>query len=269
MPDNTPRPPQHQPWEHGWAPDTSRAPGTRRLWLAGALAVATVAACVAATAVNDRGSEPKATSSVTGTPTDDGPGLLSFGSPRASTAAPPKGRTAMPSVTPSATASPAPTAHSEPGPAKSPAHHGSSAKPSADRRSVRSLNYPDRYWHVTGDDVKLDPVASPSDRRSATFKLVKGLSDARCRSFVTADGDYLRHRDFLLRAEPDDGSPPFRQDATFCPRTSAFTGATMLESVNYPGRFLRHQNFRLRLDPYRNTDLYRADSAFLLVDGLG
>ncbi|MFF7974741.1 AbfB domain-containing protein [Streptomyces sp. NPDC007905] len=58
------------------------------------------------------------------------------------------------------------------------------------------------------------------------------------------------------------------QDAVFCPRTSSFSGAVMLESVNYPGRFLRHQDFRLGLDPYQNTDLYRADSAFLLVDGV-
>ena len=45
MPDNASRSPQDRPvWEDGWAPDTSRAPGTRRLWLAGGLAVATVVA---------------------------------------------------------------------------------------------------------------------------------------------------------------------------------------------------------------------------------
>ncbi|WP_234426270.1 AbfB domain-containing protein, partial [Streptomyces kebangsaanensis] len=89
-----------------------------------------------------------------------------------------------------------------------------------------------------------------------------------CHSFATADGGYLRHRGFLLRAEPDDGSALFRQDATFCPRVSAHAGAVMLESVNHPGRFLRHQNFQLRLDPYQSGDLYVADSAFRLVDGL-
>ncbi|MEU1404694.1 AbfB domain-containing protein [Streptomyces sp. NPDC005728] len=270
MPENTPHPPQPQPWESGWTPDTSRAPGTRRLWLAGALAVATVAACVTAIAVTDSAPRQQTTPPVTGAPVDDGPGLLSFVSPSASTPAPPKGKAAMSSVTPSVTASSASTdtAGSTPEPAKSRPPHRSSPKPAADRRSVRSLNYPDRYWHIAGDYVKLDPVGSPSARSAATFRLVKGLSDARCYSFATAGGDYLRHRGFLLRAEHDDGSRLFRQDATFCPRTSSFTGATMLESVNYPGRFLRHQNFQVRLDPYQNTDLYRADSAFLLVDGL-
>ncbi|SOD87419.1 AbfB domain-containing protein [Streptomyces sp. Ag109_G2-15] len=270
MPESTPHSPRRQPWENGWTPDTSRAPGTRRLWLAGALAVATIAACVTAIAVNDRTHDQQATPPATGAPTDNGPGLLSFASPSTSTTAPPKGNTSMTSPTPSTTASPTPThtADAKPTPAKSPAHHGSSRKPATDRRSIQSLNYPDRYWHVVGDYVKLDPVDSPSARRAATFTLVKGLSDARCYSFATADGDYLRHRNFLLRAEHNDGSRLFRQDATFCPRTSSVTGATMLESVNYPGRFLRHQNFQLKLDPYQNTDLYRADSAFRLVDGL-
>lgn len=274
MPDDTPHPPQ-QPWEHGWAPDSSRAPGTRRLWLAGALALATVAACATAMAVNGGNRREKATPAAARAAPDGGPGLLSFGSPSAGASASPEGRKAVPSPTSPAVSSPAagrspmprPTATKSPAEEGSPAH--SPTGPSAGTRSVRSVNHPDRYWHIAGDYVRLDPVGSPPDRRAATFTLVKGLGDARCYSFATADGGYLRHRDFLLRAERDDGSRLFEQDATFCPRASAFSGAVALESVNYPGRFLRHQNFRLKLDPYQDTDLYRADSAFRLVDGLG
>ncbi|KUN78619.1 alpha-L-arabinofuranosidase [Streptomyces bungoensis] len=274
MPDNTPHSPQ-QPWENGWAPDASRAPGTRRLWLAGALALATVAACVTAMAVNGRTSREEAPPAAGGAATDSGPGLLSFNSPSAGTSASPEGQKAVPSATSQAPSSPA--AHRSPSPrsdaTKAPGGQGSSthspAGPAAGTRSVRSVNYPDRYWHIAGDFVRLDPVGSSPDRRAATFTLVEGLGDASCYSFATADGGYLRHRDFLLRAERDDGSRLFEQDATFCPRASAFSGAVMLESVNYPGRFLRHQNFQLKLDPYQNTDLYRADSAFRLVDGLG
>ncbi|MFE0509036.1 AbfB domain-containing protein, partial [Streptomyces sp. NPDC058964] len=150
-----------------------------------------------------------------------------------------------------------------------PGHGGSSGpEKSSAWRSLRSVNYPDRYWHLSGGFVKLDPIGSAPARRDATFRLVDGLADASCYSFVTADGGYLRHRDFVLRAERDDGSALFGQDATFCPRASSYSGAVMLESVNYPGRFLRHQNFQLRLDQYQYSDLYRADSAFRLVDGL-
>ncbi|MEU6511704.1 AbfB domain-containing protein [Streptomyces sp. NPDC046942] len=267
MPDHTPH-----PWEHGWTADASRTPGTRRLWLAGALAIAVVTACVTALAVNSTAPRSEAAPRPPGAPTAGGPGLLSFASPSGSTTAPPKGRSGLTPVTPqTASASPQP----DPSPSKSPGGQGSSPQPKPKPApqetgtSVRSVNYPDRYWHISGDFVRLDPVGSPADRRDATFRVVKGLANSGCYSFATADGGYLRHRSFLLRAEPDDGTPLFRQDATFCPRPSPYPGATMLESVNYPGRFLRHQNFQLKLAPYQNTDLYWADSAFTLVDGLG
>lgn len=268
MPENTPHPPQ-QPWEKDSR--ASRAPALRRLWPAGALALTVLAACVTALALNDRTPERKAAPASTGTPVDDGPGLLSFASPPARTATAPNNGTGMSSPAPDTDAA-SPAARAEralPAQSTSATRHGSSPKPVEKRRSVRSLNYPDRYWHISGDYVKLDAVASPGDRRAATFTLVAGLADDRCYSFATAGGGYLRHRDFLLRAEHDDGSRLFEQDATFCPRPSSFAGAIALESVNYPGRFLRHQNFQLQLDPYQNTDLYRADSAFLLVHGLG
>ncbi|MEU6667244.1 AbfB domain-containing protein [Streptomyces sp. NPDC046727] len=239
-------------------------PRIRRLWPAAALALAAAAACVTAMALHD--DPPAKTATVT--PPDNGPGLLSFASPStapASATPPPKpaSATPSPSAPPTRTASPA-----APSPAKSPAPHSGSPKPARHGTSVRSVNYPDRYWHLGDGLVRLDPVTSAPDRRAATFTLVKGLADARCYSFATSDGTYLRHRDFLLRADSDDGSRLFEQDATFCPRGSSFSGATMLESVNYPGRFLRHQNFRLKLAAYENTGLFRADSAFLLVDGL-
>ncbi|MGY6022203.1 AbfB domain-containing protein [Streptomyces spinosirectus] len=275
MPGTTPEPPARASWENGWTPDTSRAPGTRRLWLAGTLALATIVACVTAIALMDNGHDDP--SQASGAPSSSvsatGPGLISFGTPSATggtttpatRSGPPAARTGT-----SAASDPHESAAGGSGTAKSPAARTSSpgrAKPSATHRSVRSVNYPDRYWHISGDLVKLDPVASAAARRDATFTVVKGLADASCYSFATADGTYLRHRDFLLRSERDDGSALFEQDATFCPRTSSYPGAVMLESVNYPGRYLRHRNFQLRLDPYQQSDLYRADSAFRLVGG--
>ncbi|MFF7750097.1 AbfB domain-containing protein [Streptomyces sp. NPDC007971] len=268
MPDNTPRPPQRRPWEADWEPDSARASGARRLLLAGALALTAVTACITGLAVNDGTPEPKAARPASTAPADDGPGLLSFASPPARTTGPPRSTGAMTPTPVAPQAASAPTATPKHAPAAPPERQASSPGPTPKAVSVRSLNYPDRYWHIVGDQVNLDPVPSPSDRRAATFRLVEGLFDARCYSFATAGGGYLRHRGFLLRAEHSDGSSLFRQDATFCPRTSSFTGATMLESLNYPGRFLRHQNFRLKLDPAQNSDLYRADSAFLLVDAV-
>ncbi|WP_369168471.1 AbfB domain-containing protein [Streptomyces sp. R28] len=274
MPENKSRPPQDQPWENGWAPDTSRAPGTRRLWLAGGMAVATIVACFTAIAVTHRAPDAQSRSA----PADDTasvPGLISFATPSQTT--PPTGKSGLSTAAATAkaprrqdadTPEPAP----EPKPSKSPSREGSSPAspktPATTWRSVRSVNYPDRYWHASGGYVKLDAVRGSESRADSTFELVKGLADASCYSFATTDGAYLRHRSFVLRPERDDGSALFKQDATFCARSAAYSGAVLLESVNYPGRFLRHENFQLRLDPYEHSGLYLADSAFRLVAGL-
>ncbi|WP_432139324.1 MULTISPECIES: AbfB domain-containing protein [unclassified Streptomyces] len=282
MPENEPRPPQDRPWENGWTPDSSRAPGTRRLWLAGALAVATVVACVTAIALNDRPADEtsaRATPGPSAADTRDGPGLISFASPSATAEA--SGSRPPTSATPTASASSArPTAHSGGSPAASPTTASASASPAAEptpdrpadpesyRRSVRSVNYPDRYWHVSGGPVKLERPGGSEFRADASFTVVPGLTDASCYSFATSDGRYLRHRQFVLRADRHDGSALFAQDATFCSRPSPHSGAVMLESANYPGRFLRHQSFQIRLDPYQHSDLYLADSAFRFVTAL-
>ncbi|WP_328870524.1 AbfB domain-containing protein [Streptomyces sp. NBC_00287] len=255
MPHNKSRPPQDRPWESGWAPDTSRTPGTRRLWLAGALALATIAACVTAIAVTRR---PADDLSHSATPSNSAspPGLISFASPSASTAhstspaAEPTPRTSTPRSTRTPT-------RAEPSATAEPSTASPAPKPTTTWRSVRSVNYPDRHWQMSGDRVVLG--SNPS-----AFKLLKGLAKPSCYSFATADGTYLRHRDFALRAERNDGSHLFAQDATFCPRTASHPGGIMLESVNYPGRYLRHKNFQLRLDPYQSSGLYLADSAFRL-----
>ncbi|MEU0075118.1 AbfB domain-containing protein [Streptomyces sp. NPDC006332] len=278
MPQSKSRPPSNSPWENGWVPDTSRVPGTRRLWLAGALAIATVVTCVTAVALTDQRTEAKSPVKDARPAADtSGPGLISYASNSPSSAAAPSApsgrKSGSPSARPSATTSPKPRGSASSPPAhrpKAPASHPTSSapKPSTTWRSVRSVNYPDRYWHVKGSYVGLDQVTYSSARRDATFELVKGLADASCYSFATPGGSYLRHREFVLRAEHNDGSGLFKQDATFCPRTSAVSGAVMLESVNYPGRFLRHRNFSVRLDPYQYDSGYRSDSAFRLVDGL-
>ncbi|MFI5469504.1 AbfB domain-containing protein [Streptomyces cacaoi] len=278
MPDNKSRPSQEQPWENGWAPDTSRAPGTRRLWLAGGLAVATIVACVTAIALNDKPVDDKS-GARQGQPLSDEEtegGLISFATPSASGSTTPAGKkstSASASASPKTSSSPeaqgSSTPHAPASPAASPTTKPSTPKPAATQRSVRSVNYPDRYWHVSGGLVKLDQVGGSESREDSTFTVVKGLADSSCSTFVTADGKYLRHRDFVLRAERNDGSTLFKQDATFCAVPSSYSsGAVMLESVNYPGRFLRHKNFALRLDAYGYGSNHREDFSFNLVDGL-
>ncbi|MEU4877212.1 AbfB domain-containing protein [Streptomyces sp. NPDC021608] len=283
MPINKSRPSQEEPWENGWAPDSSRAPGTRRLWLAGGLAVATIVACVTTIALNDRPGNEKTAARQGQTLSDDeteGGGLISFATPSASTSSTPKGQQSgkssvspSPSASPSPSSSPGPQGSSSPGastgpapkPTKKPADPGTGVA----RRSVQAVNYPDRYWHVSQGLVRLDAPGGSQSRADSTFEVVRGLSNGSCLSFRTDDGAYLRHRNFVLRAERNDGSALFSQDATFCVSRSSYGDTVMFQSVNYPDRMLRHQNFGLRLDPYGYNTTNRQDFMFRLVGGLG
>ncbi|MFE7898647.1 AbfB domain-containing protein [Streptomyces sp. NPDC057424] len=276
MPEDKSRPPQDRPWESGWAPDTTRAPGTRRLWLAGTLALATITACVTAITVMDTESgepEPRAAEPTTLSSSAPG-GLISFATPSKGGTEKPGADRAHPSPTPTGSAStaapsPEPQKKAPKPPKASPDPSKPPKAPSSDGISIRSVNFPDRYWRVRDGYVRLDQIGSgPEQREDATFKRVTGLSDADCHSFTTADGRYLRHRSFVLVADTDDGSSLFRKDATFCPRVWSPSGTLTLESVNYPGRFLRHRNFQLRLDRYENSHQYRSDSSFQIVSGL-
>ncbi|MET7983315.1 AbfB domain-containing protein [Streptomyces sp. NPDC005281] len=276
------------PWEAVRADDEDRLPGTRRLWLAGGLAMAVSIAVIAVISVQARPSDASSHQADNRTTADTAnPFLLGAPVAPAGGTTAPAGKDALSSPGSSRSASPDSASRSStspepsgkgsdgrPAPGKSaPAASGtaSAPRPASRLKSVQAVNYPDRYWHLSGGQVRLDPVSSSSPaatRRAASFKVVPGLAKSSCYSFATVDGSYLRHRDFVLHADRDDGSSLFREDATFCPRDSSRSGAVTLESVNYPGRFLRHRNFQLVLGRYERDRLYGEDSAFRLVGGL-
>ncbi|MDQ1039429.1 hypothetical protein QFZ75_005845 [Streptomyces sp. V3I8] len=277
-------------WETGERLEEPRIAGTRRLWLAGALLLAVLASAVTAVVLLDGDRDDSALEWTENTSAADEP--LVPAPPTVATA--PSAKSGLAAPAPSRSAAGGSSAPAEQGPAdgrgpdgagsrpdprpsasgSAPAHRPPAVPPASSRTSVRSVNYPDRYWRVGHDSVRLDRVdqvdrhGSSRTGQGTSFKLVPGLTDPDCVSFSLGDGRYLRHFRFRLRADRDDGSELFEQDATFCPRPSAFSGAVVLESVNHRGRFLRHSDFRLRLDPYENSRLFRADSAFRLVEGL-
>ncbi|WP_327749060.1 AbfB domain-containing protein [Streptomyces europaeiscabiei] len=283
-------------WETGVAPNDTRIPGTRRLWLAGALALAVVSSCV--TAITLQGSKPDDSSEKNGrtTAADDRvlPAVsLPPESPLATSAPDDKSGLSEPQGSEGDAKGDAdkdkdkdsgskdsdssddkqqggskPTA--EPSKSTSPAKNPPSS--STYRKSVQAVNYTDRYWHLQSGVIRLDQVSSRSGsetREDSSFKVVSGLAKSSCYSFKMADGRYVRHQNFRLRVSGNDGSQLFRQDATFCPVQSPYSDAVMLQAVNYPDRYLRHKNFELVLDPYGYNTTGRQDFFFRLVKGLG
>jgi hypothetical protein len=137
-------------------------------------------------------------------------------------------------------------------------------------RSLRSVNYPDRYVRHRDNLAYVEPVSSSSSasaRQDATFTVVAGLANSACYSLrsVNFPDRYLRHYDFRVRLDTNTGDAVFARDATFCGRAGlAGGGSTSFESYSHPGRYLRHYGFEVRVD-WRTSDAAFANDASFTV----
>ncbi|NUS16058.1 MAG: hypothetical protein HOY69_32440 [Streptomyces sp.] len=102
--------------------------------------------------------------------------------------------------------------------------------------------------HDDSDDLVVTaPVTSGSSasvKQDATWVEAPGLDDPNCVSFESVDepGSYLRHQNFQLHLQPNDGSTLFSQDATFCQTPGNSGNGVSFQSVNYPTKYLRSYN---------------------------
>ncbi|CAM5621982.1 Alpha-L-arabinofuranosidase B arabinose-binding domain-containing protein OS=Streptomyces aurantiogriseus OX=66870 GN=GCM10010251_96460 PE=4 SV=1 [Streptomyces aurantiogriseus] len=96
------------------------------------------------------------------------------------------------------------------------------------------------------------------------WKLVPGLADGSGVSFqsVNYPTRYLRHYNYELRLDVNDGTSTFAADATFY-RTAGLADAnwSSFRSYNNPTRYIRHSNYVLRIDPV-STATERQDATF-------
>jgi hypothetical protein len=104
---------------------------------------------------------------------------------------------------------------------------------------------PSYVRHDDADDlVVLSDVTASSPatvKQDATFVEAAGLADPNCVSFesINRPGSYLRHQNFVLHLQPNDGSSLFAQDATFCPRAGNSGQGVSFQSVNYTTKYVR------------------------------
>jgi hypothetical protein len=133
----------------------------------------------------------------------------------------------------------------------------------------------DYLQHNASDtNVVIAPVTSGSsttDKGDATWVVRAGLSNSSCISFESANksGNYLRHQNFRLYLQANDGSSQFTQDATFCPTTGNSGQGYSFQSVNYTNKYLRHYNFNVYLasnggsNAWDSTTSWAADTSWL------
>jgi hypothetical protein len=100
--------------------------------------------------------------------------------------------------------------------------------------------------HQNGDAVTsvISSSSSALDKADSTWIVRAGLADNACVSFESYNypGEYLRHYDYELYRQPDDGTAQLAQDATFCPQAGNSGQYTSFESYNYPAYYMRHYN---------------------------
>ncbi|MGP3959716.1 AbfB domain-containing protein [Nonomuraea sp. 3N208] len=131
---------------------------------------------------------------------------------------------------------------------------GGGALPTGVTRVLQSINLPKEGIAASGALGVLG--------EAAPLRIVPGLADAKGYSFMDEDGRYLRHKDYRLRFDADNGTELFERDATFLARPGSAAGRVRVESLNYPGRFVRHRHHQLWLDKDQDTSAFRADSTF-------
>ncbi|MEV6848615.1 sigma-70 family RNA polymerase sigma factor [Actinoplanes sp. NPDC051411] len=131
--------------------------------------------------------------------------------------------------------------------------------------SLESADEPGLFVTTADDLGVLTPIQAGSAlavRRPATFTAIAGLAKPGCFSFRTENDRYLRHASWRFRLDPDQGTPLFRSDATFCVKDGAEAGSIMLEASNYPGWFLHRRGRELWVDQVQDDAAFRTASSF-------
>ncbi|WP_290061576.1 alpha-L-arabinofuranosidase B [Amycolatopsis solani] len=130
-----------------------------------------------------------------------------------------------------------------------------------------------RYLRHAGGDAVTSVISASSsalDKNDATWIVRRGLANSSCLSFESKNypGDYLRHSNYQLHRQPDDGSALLTNDATFCAGAGNSGSFTSFQSLNYPGYYVRHYNATVYIasnggaNPWDNTASWAADTTW-------
>ncbi|BBH69441.1 hypothetical protein ACTI_61260 [Actinoplanes sp. OR16] len=129
---------------------------------------------------------------------------------------------------------------------------------------LRSYNTADRYVRHWEYRARLD--TNVTVLADSQFRIVSGLGGSGTISLESTNfpGYYLRHRNFEVFVERNDGTAGFKGDASFFQRAGlASSTGVSFESQNYPGRYVRHSNYLLYVQTVSDAT-GRADATYIL-----
>ena len=136
------------------------------------------------------------------------------------------------------------------------------------KNRIQSYNFQSRYIRHQEFIGRIDENVSPS--MDQYWQIMPGLansgSDYVSFQAVYWPGYYLRHSNYELKLEKNDGSDTFKQDATF-KKIAGFSNSSWssFQSCNYPDRYIRHSNYLLRIDPI-SSDTEKQDATFKITN---
>ncbi|MEH1125458.1 family 43 glycosylhydrolase [Micromonospora sp. CPCC 206061] len=128
----------------------------------------------------------------------------------------------------------------------------------------KSYNLPDRFIRHWEFRARLE--ANVTALADSQFRIVTGLAGSGTVSLESTNrpGYFLRHKNYELYVERNDGSTLFRNDASFYRRAGlADSAAVSFESYNFAGRYIRHSNNLMYIQPV-STATDRADATYVL-----
>jgi GH43 family beta-xylosidase len=106
---------------------------------------------------------------------------------------------------------------------------------------LASHNFPDRFIrHGTDSRARIEP--GTDDLARSQFRIVPGLAGSGTVSLESTShpGYFLRHKNYEVVLERNDGSALFRADASFHRRTGLAGSGVSFEASNFPSRIIRH-----------------------------
>ncbi|MCJ1330371.1 hypothetical protein MMC10_007054 [Thelotrema lepadinum] len=127
--------------------------------------------------------------------------------------------------------------------------------------------YNTRYIAHTGATVNTQVVSSSSAtalKQQSSWIVHTGLGNSACLSFESVDtaGSYLRHNNFVLLLNANDGSQQFREDATFCPQSGLDGQGNSIRAWGYPTRYFRHYSNVLYIASNGGVHTFDATASF-------
>ncbi|KAI1360449.1 carbohydrate-binding module family 42 protein [Xylaria arbuscula] len=140
---------------------------------------------------------------------------------------------------------------------------------------VTTPGYDTRYIAHTGANVNTQVVSSSSAstlKQQASWVVRAGLGNSACYSFESVDtpGSFMRHSNYAILVNANDGSKIFAEDATYCPQAGINGQGTSLRSWSYPARYFRHYDALLYIagnsgpHVFDNPSLFNDDVSFVV-----